>query len=176
MCYLHRYCGRSSCLFMPTTRQRAEDTKLRWLGPLSRYFFVVAMYTFYTLSQVPNRKGNRMCRSPDAARCERFRIQFRSSEDCSVSFKQCPISVRSRAVKEYVCTCPNLSFCPRPDCSLTVKVAARSERFDGICPHRRRMLCSLKPWRVVPVPCSVLHSSPHSGECAQRLPNTLNEY
>ena len=116
-----------------------------------------------TLSQVPNRKGNRMCRSPDAARCERSRIQFRSSEDCSVSFKQCPISVRSRAVKEYVCTCPNLSFCPRPDRSLTVEVAARSERLDGICPHRRRMLCSLKPWRVVPVPYLVrFYIHPHT--------------
>ena len=51
---------------MPITHRQAEDTELRWLGQLSRYLFVVAMCTFYTLSQVPNRKGNKMRRSPDA--------------------------------------------------------------------------------------------------------------
>ena len=40
--------------------------ELRWLGPLSRYLFVIAMYTFYILSQVPNTNGNKTCRSPDA--------------------------------------------------------------------------------------------------------------
>ena len=60
-CYLHREYGRSSCLLCSITLK----TELQWLGPLYRYLFVVATYTFYTLSQMPNRKGNRMYISPD---------------------------------------------------------------------------------------------------------------
>ena len=46
-CYLHREYGRSSCLLCSITLK----TELQWLGPLYRYLFVVATYTFYTLSR-----------------------------------------------------------------------------------------------------------------------------
>ena len=69
--------------------------------------------------------------------------------------ERCLISLRRGSTSEGVNTMPQFRLFVR---SLTMEVAARNERFDNICLPRRRMVCSLKPWRVVPVPSPVLRT------------------